>query len=297
VTPAAPERWLLLQAPPPPRGDELLLVDALRRLGARLVEREGDRFAAYFPDPGDPERLLRRAAAAIRASTRLADPALSWRWADSGALDERWRREARARRVGERIVVAPAGAAPLGDARPGDLTVRLTPGHGFGTADHPTTRICLRLLESAVRPGDRVADVGAGSAILSIAAVLLGADRAVGWEADRVACATARENARASGVEARVELHARPLRPGAIARHGPFRGIVANLEWHLLAPLLPGFAAALDPGGWAILSGAPLAERDGIVQAARAAGFEPREELHEHGWWGARFICGPDSPA
>ncbi|MBW3535360.1 MAG: 50S ribosomal protein L11 methyltransferase, partial [Gemmatimonadetes bacterium] len=147
------------------------MVDALRRLGARAVIREDERVLAWLPPPADVDARVREAEAALRASTSMTDPALSWRWQSHEAWMERWGRGVEPRRVSERIVVAPPGRDAGGGA--GDVVIRLEPGAAFGTAEHPTTRGCLRLLEAVSRPGGKVADIGTGSGILAIAAALL----------------------------------------------------------------------------------------------------------------------------
>jgi ribosomal protein L11 methyltransferase len=279
--------WLLLSVEAPAAGEEILLVEALRRLGARAVEREGEHYVALLPPPADVDDLLREAAAVIRASTSLRDPWISWRWRSHEAWAEAWSRDLHPRRVGERFVVAPRGAdAALGD---GDLAIRLVPGPAFGTAEHATTRSCLRLLERYVTPGDRVADVGSGSGILAVAAALLGAGRVAALEMDPYACAAARETVAESGVAGRVEVREVEVRPDTLRGDGPFGGIVANLQAEFLLPLFAGLARAVAPGGWMIVSGILRPERAAVLRAAEAAALEPETEGLEDGWWTAAF--------
>jgi ribosomal protein L11 methyltransferase len=275
--------WLTLSLPLPPRGQRILVVDALRSLGARVVERDGERIVARVPSPGHVPDFLVDVRATLRATTGLVDPELSWRWESHEARADRWLRDLPTRRVSERIVVIPRGApVPSSGA---DLVLELEPGGAFGTAEHPTTRSCLRLLEKLVRPGTRIADVGAGSGILSIAAVRLGARRALALEADPHACDTARRNVETNGVAGRVELRRREVGPGDLARMRFFDGIVANLESALISRLLPDMARALAPAGWLILSGVPQAESAAVLGRARAHGLELRGEEIEEGWW------------
>lgn len=284
--PGAP-RWLVLSIPAPPREEGFLVVDALGRLGARKVERDGELIVAHVPPPEDLEAFLADVRAALRASTRNVDPDPAWRWEAAEPAEEAWRRELPVRRISERLAVAPAGA-PLGDPRPA-VVVELTPAGAFGTAEHPTTRSCLRLLEEALTGGERIADVGTGSGILAVAAALLGARSCLALEADRHSVAAARENARRNGVEDRVEVVHRTVAPADLEPLGPFDGILANLGPELLADLLPGMARALAPRGWAILSGVPAADRNVVLACARRAGLEPAVEDVEGGWWTARL--------
>lgn len=277
--------WLLLSVQAPPPGEEILLLEALRRLGARAVEREGERYVALLPPPRDLSALHREAEAAIRASTSLREPWISWRWRSHEEWAEEWSRGLEARRVSDRLVVAPLGREP--QLREGDLLIRLVPGLGFGTAEHATTRSCLRLLERYLSPGDRAADVGSGSGILAIAAALLGARRVLALELDPHACAAARENVVENGVVDRVEVRELEVRPATLPGEGPFDGIVANLQAGILLPLLPGLSRALATGGWLIVSGILRTERQEVLRAARQVELEPELEEAEEGWWTA----------
>jgi ribosomal protein L11 methyltransferase len=270
---------------PPPHGEELLLVEALRRLGAHAVEREGERFVALFPPPRDPRLLLRRAEAAIRTATSIREPWLSWRWHPREEWARRWTAELEPRRVGEHLVVTPRDRDPA--PLPGDRVIRLVPGLGFGTAEHATTRGCLVLLERCVRPGDRVADVGAGSGILAIAAALLGAREVLALERDPYACEAARANAAENGVAEWITVREVEVEPETLAGDAPFDGVAANLQAEILLPLLPALLRATAPGGWAVVSGLWRAEAGEVRRVAAEAGAHPEAEVEEEGWWAA----------
>lgn len=265
-----PGRWLLLSLAAAPAGEAFLLVDALRRLGARSVEREGPRVVAVFPPHPRPDELAAEVRVAVRASTSLTDPAVSWSRLDPDA----W-----AARLGP----APAPVCV------GGLSLRLDASTAFGTAEHPTTRSCLRLLDALVVDGDRVLDVGAGSAILAIAAVLLGAGRADALEADPVACEAARRNVALNDVAGRVRVRETRVTPGSLGRRTRYDGVVANLQAEILHPLIPDLAGATAPGGWVLLSGAIRAERERVVGSAEAAGLRLEAEEVDDGWWTGRL--------
>jgi ribosomal protein L11 methyltransferase len=160
----------------------------------------------------------------------------------------------------------------------------------FGTAEHPTTRGCLRTLEALVAEGERVADVGTGSGILAITAALLGASKVVALESDPWASAAARENAVANAVDGRVEILDTTVGAGVLALLGPFDGIVANIETGVLIPLLPDFRLALAPSGWLVLSGILAVEADGVVQAAMREGLSLTCQDSEAEWWTGGFV-------
>lgn len=278
-------RWLVLSVPAPPRGEELLLLEALRSLGAGEVSRQGECYVALVPAPPNLEAFLLRAKSLLQASTSLDDPRIQWRWRSHDDWAAEWTAGLEPRRVGTRIVVAPVGRQPPAPERPDGVVIRLVPGTAFGTAEHATTRSCLALLEEAVTGGERVADVGAGSGILAIAAALLGACQVFALEMDAAACRLARENTVANAVADRVEVRQTKVRPGHLDRAGPFDGVLANLQADLLLPLLPDMGRCVAGDGWAILSGVTEPERPALLAAARAEGLEAAVELPEDGWW------------
>jgi len=125
-------------------------------------------------------------------------------WKEDESID--WvaetRRSWKGRTVGERIFLAPPWS---GEATPGNrFRLIHNPGLASGTGEHPCTQLALIALEGAVRPGCRVVDVGTGSGILAIAALLLGAASAVGLDPDEAALGVARENYRLNGLAAEV---------------------------------------------------------------------------------------------
>jgi ribosomal protein L11 methyltransferase len=290
----------------PARGEELLLVDALRRLGARAVEPEGHRIVALFPSPSSVDALLWDVERAVRASTTLVDPGLAWRWQSHEEWVRRWPLEVETRRVTPRLVVtsadpevagAEAGGGASGGAGGGeddDVVIRLDPATAFGTAEHPTTRACLRYLDALVRPGVAVLDIGTGSGILAIAAALLGASRVLALEADPMACDAAAGNVARNGVGDAVAVRRLDVTPWAL-RHlteqDPrlYDGVVANLETRIVMPLLEALPALLGPGGWLVVSGVLEPERDAIVDAGSRAGLELREDAREGAWWTGSF--------
>jgi ribosomal protein L11 methyltransferase len=298
-----PPRWLVLTLRPPPRGEEILLVDALHRLGARAVDREGERLVAWLPPPDDVDDFLEEARWVVRASVSHDDSWLEWRWESAAGWQALWEGELAERRVSERLVVMPF---PAGEADPAldpgapravpsperPAVIRLRPGLAFGTAEHPTTRTCLRLLDELLLrevAGDaappRLLDVGTGSGVLAIGAALLGAGGVLALESDANACDDARRNAAANGVGDRVEVRQRTAGADDLVRLGTFRGILANIQPVGLLPLLPGLARALEPGGWLVVSGIPRDERRDVMRSAVSLGLILRKEIVEEGWW------------
>jgi ribosomal protein L11 methyltransferase len=249
-------RWLELRVRCPVAGDEreVLLADGLIHLGACGVEEQGGWYISYFDEPDDPSGFVSTSLSALSNSTGLSSIEVEHRWQLHEDWEENWKRGLGPRRVTDRIVVFPSWAHPE-NLNPEDIGIRLDPGMAFGTAEHGTTRGCLRLLDNVVSEGDRVIDVGSGSGILSIAAARLGAVSVQAIEGDRYACEAARDNVIANEVGTQVTVTELWATSESLIELGPVAGIVANIEAGILEPLHKGFRGALISGGWLILSG------------------------------------------
>jgi ribosomal protein L11 methyltransferase len=141
-------------------------------------------------------------------------------------------------------------------------------------------------MHGVIRPGDVVADLGAGSAVLSIAAVRLGAARVAAVEIDHDSIGNAEENVRANSVGDCVEViegDAVTLLPLL----APVRVVIANIVSSVIAPLLPTIKAALSPDGQAIISGILTDERAEMLKTLEAGGWKVQREDTEDAWWSA----------
>jgi ribosomal protein L11 methyltransferase len=197
---------------------------------------------------------------------------------------EAWREHFHVHRVGTRTVIKPTWRDYV--AQPNDVVIDLDPGMAFGTGLHPTTQMCLAELEQAVKPGASVLDVGTGSAILSIAAVKLGAGSVLACDVDPVAVDVARQNVALNGLQDRVQVALGSLGPSStLLRDGQqFDLLLANIIADVIVALMPSFFSALMPGGLAILSGIIDTKEESVDQALGEAGFELASREKQGDW-------------
>jgi ribosomal protein L11 methyltransferase len=242
------------------------------------VQEVGDEVLTQFPPDTDID--------ALRSALLDADPVADVSIATAEPVDwtEGWKALIGAHDLGGLAVVPPW----LADGRDPATTIVIDPGMAFGTGDHPTTRGVVRLMQGVVRAGDVVADLGAGSAVLSIAAVKLGAGRAAAIEYDGDAIGNAEENVARNGVAGRVTVihgDAHLLLPLV----QPVRLVLANIISSVLVGLLPVIGRALTADGEAILSGILWEERDEMLPLLAAQGWAVTGEDREDAWWSVRI--------
>ncbi|HYI67047.1 MAG TPA: 50S ribosomal protein L11 methyltransferase [Candidatus Limnocylindrales bacterium] len=191
---------------------------------------------------------------------------------------ETWKEHYVAQRIG-RVVVVPSWA----DEQIGtdEVAITLDPGMAFGTGLHPTTRGCLQLLQELKPMPPSVLDVGCGSGILALAALRLGAGRAVGIDTEPLAVTAARENAARNGLAERFEVREGTLPANPDERHGL---VLANLVAAVLVDLAPRLAAHLAPGGTLVAGGIIEPRASEVGDALRAARLAVRERRDDGEW-------------
>lgn len=191
--------------------------------------------------------------------------------------------------VGKRLLVRPSWEDDF-DAE-GRNVLSLDPGMAFGTGSHPTTRMCLEYIDEQISKGDTVLDLGCGSGILSIAALILGAKDAVAVDIDPIAESIAYENAALNGIDGSRYtvltgdvLTDPALRAKLEAEQYPI--ITANIVASVIIALLPYAAKLLQPGGKFITSGIIDSREEEVAAAIKAAGLE-LIEIRRGGDWRA----------
>jgi ribosomal protein L11 methyltransferase len=179
-----------------------------------------------------------------------------------------------------RIVVKPTWREYA--AEPGQLVIEIDPGMAFGTGTHPTTVLCVQLLESYLQAGQSVLDVGTGSGILLIAAAGLGAGHLTGTDLDPMAVDVARKNM----LQNRVAPSAFELICGSLAEkiHRTYDVVVANILADVIIDLLDQGVPAARPGGIFICSGIIEAYQARVAEKMAACGFDIVDVRKEGDW-------------
>jgi ribosomal protein L11 methyltransferase len=253
--------------------DRPATISALFALGAEGIQELDDDIITHIRD------LDRSRATAVLADIvgsaaieYAAPPRVDW--------SAEWRSRITAHDLGRLVVTPPWLARQFPESR----RIVIDPGMAFGTGEHETTRGVLRLMQRVVRAGDVVADLGAGSAVLSIGAAKLGARRVIAIELDADAIGNAEANVAANGAGVLVSVlegDARLLLPLV----APVRVVVANIISSVLVELLPVIHASLDGDGAAILGGILTSEREDMTDALRRRGWRIVESDEEGLWW------------
>ena len=280
--------------------DAELVADAFRQACSEGVAIEApsrfDRETGTYMLDGDAPALVKgyvpaaEDAARIGDSLRLAlqaaplDRPLVWQrpkhlretdWRDA------WKKHFGVQRIGHGIVIVPSWIEYK--LRQGELIIRIDPGMAFGTGQHPTTAMCLRALEEIDPRDAAVLDLGCGSGILSIAAVLLGARRVLALDTDPQAIKVAAQNVADNGVTEAIE-----MRIGTIEEKGAqdetFDLALANISGLALERLAPALSSVLKPGG-RLIAGGFLEDRvDGLKRTFEANGLRVGRVVKDGIW-------------
>ncbi|NJL46609.1 MAG: 50S ribosomal protein L11 methyltransferase [Leptolyngbyaceae cyanobacterium SM2_5_2] len=205
----------------------------------------------------------------------LAAPRVTWTLIDEEDWSKSWKEHWQPEPIGDRFLITPAWLSPPeGNQR---LVLRLDPGVAFGTGAHPTTQLCLESLEMRLTyepAAVTLADIGCGSGILSIGALLLGAKRAYAADIDDLAVQSAIGNRDINGLtEAQLPIIHGSLDALAKIIDAPVDGVVCNILAEVIMDLIPQLHTIVTPKGWGVLSGI-LLDQSKLVA----------DTLEQHGW-------------
>lgn len=196
--------------------------------------------------------------------------------------NRQWAESVKPLRVGHRIVIRPSWE-PV-DLQPGDVEIILDPKQAFGTGHHATTRMLLEWLEDIVHGGEFVLDVGAGSGILAMIALRLGAGSALGVECDHIAVDCARDYALENGFGNELEFRCGTLEE--VNRQGVLHPdlVLANLDRQTLLLLCGELSQYVSHGARLLLSGILIEQEREIVEAFSSHGALLFQRREQEGW-------------
>ncbi len=257
-------------------------------LAARM--KGASRVKFYVPDNEEGQRQLRTYLSGLEEYEPQTVSLREEDWATS------WQKYYQPIPVGKRIYIVPEWMR--GQTVPdGRVPIYLNPGLTFGTGSHPTTQLCLELLEDAVAAGDPVLDLGCGSGILGIAALGLGASRVIGVDIDPKAVDVAYENAEMNGIgRDRLTVLAGNVLgdPKLAARLEPGKNkvVLANIVADVIIPLSAVAGSFMTEDGVFLTSGIIDTRADEVAAAIEAHGLRITRRLERSGWCAFRAEKG-----
>lgn len=198
---------------------------------------------------------------------------------DPKDFENNWKKYFKSTEIGRRLCICPSWEQY--NNKENRKVLKIDPGAAFGTGTHATTAMCLALLDQFITPNQTVLDIGCGSGILSIAAVLLGAERATGIDIDPVAVKVARENAALNGLSEKTEFLVGNLNEKITSRYSV---VCANIVADVIMALAPDVPGLLAPGGRFLCSGIIDSRAEEVRTALLRAGLQITNTVTESNW-------------
>ncbi len=273
-------RWWELQIIGDPQAEDVIFW-RLEQFGCQGMASdhrpEGLRVRAYVPEVTITVLDLSALTLWLQQdaiAAELPQPTLTWELINEEDWASSWKEHWEIQDVGDRFVICPAWLTPPEGDR---IVIRLDPGAAFGTGTHPTTQLCLESLEmreSQCTPEAVLADIGCGSGILSIGALLLGVGHVYAIDTDVMAIQSTFTNrelnqippehlrAEQMGIEGVMDLVG-----------GQVDGLVCNILADVIMGMIPTMAQLVKPKGWAILSGILLEQAQDVSDVLEAHGW------------------------
>lgn len=241
---------------------------------------------AYLPIDGKEEEARQRVAEGLWHLSRIGTHfvgELQTRTVNEEDWANAWKDFFFVTHIGQRLVIRPSWREYEPEAH--EVVLTLDPGMAFGTGLHPTTRMCLELIEQHLQPGMRILDVGTGSGILAMAAAKLGASSVSAIDNSSVAVESATANAAMNALSDRIHVVLGILDQAEATRMtGQYDMVVANIIAHVIGSIASQLAQVLAPNGLLIASGIIEARRQDAQGPLLAAGLELAGQVMIDDW-------------
>ncbi len=236
----------------------------------------------YFPDTSslvDQCKALEKALVQLERNAGIVTQ-VAYSRVDEQDWAKAWKEYFWPEKITDSIVVKPIWREYT--AKPGEIIIEIDPGMAFGTGTHPTTALCIRMIQSHLKEGDTFLDVGTGSGILMLTAAKLGAGKIMGVDNDKVAVSVAEKNLCANNIEKEKctifcgnlvdqVTHAADL-------------VVANILAEVILTLLPDVKTVLKKNGLFICSGIIMEKKDTVLSGLNKNGLSVVQMLEREGW-------------
>ncbi|MBS4036346.1 MAG: 50S ribosomal protein L11 methyltransferase [Ignavibacterium sp.] len=193
--------------------------------------------------------------------------------------NEEWEKSREIITISERIIIKPTFKDY--HSKPGEIVLTIDPKMSFGTGEHQTTKMVLRLLENYIKPGMKVLDVGSGTGILAIAAVKLGADSVIANDIDEWCYKNSIENSELNDTTNKIDFRICTINE---IEEDNFDLIIANIQKTILIEICRDFKTRIKQGGILILSGLLYVDEEDILQVYNTAGFTKIEGIQMEEW-------------
>ncbi|NPV41059.1 MAG: 50S ribosomal protein L11 methyltransferase [Anaerolineae bacterium] len=253
-------------------------------LEENLLEDHVRVYGYFFADAGAEDRKRKLEEALWHLGQIQPLPEAQYRLIQDENWMNAWKHQYQPLQIGERLMIIPAWVE---NKFPERLPILINPGMAFGTGTHPTTQLCLELIEKYLQPNQTMFDIGCGSGILSIAAVRLGAENVIAVDIDPASVASTQENCALNGILDKVVIEQGSADLVLTGHFGLVQAplVAANILASVIMDMIEdGLSDLVQPGGLLILSGILDYQADGVIQKAGECGLTLLEKRSIEDW-------------